>query len=166
MYFQEAAAANTWQQLFDDPLVNTFGAIHSYCGSSNNPIVGQFVDALKTSIINGLAIRGLCGCIRGRARNPALALPPSMIYCASCVEVTGATPLDDVQSFVRAPDASPPNPSTNHGKETPAGMTGSFHVVQLVPEDMGAALHAGHLEVFSVAYVRGSIARQVLRGVS
>jgi hypothetical protein len=40
---------------FDDPLVNTFGAIRSYCGSNNNATVGQFIDALKTSIINGLA---------------------------------------------------------------------------------------------------------------
>jgi hypothetical protein len=45
-------------------------------------------------------------------------------------------------------------------------MPGSFHVVQQVPEDMGAAVHAGDMEVFSVAYVSGSIARQVLRGVS
>jgi hypothetical protein len=31
---------------------------------------------------------------------------------------------------------------------------------------MGAAVHAGHMEVFSVAYVSGSIARYVLCGVS
>jgi hypothetical protein len=37
-----------------DPLENAFGDIHSYCGS--NPTVGQSVDALKTSIINGLAL--------------------------------------------------------------------------------------------------------------
>ena len=30
-----------------------------HCGSNNNPTVGQFVDALKTSIINGLAYTGL-----------------------------------------------------------------------------------------------------------
>jgi hypothetical protein len=29
-----------------------------HCGSNNNPIVGQFVDALKSSIISGLAFRG------------------------------------------------------------------------------------------------------------
>jgi hypothetical protein len=45
----------------DDPLTNTFGAIRSYCGSNNNSTVGQFVDALKTSIIHGLTIRGLHG---------------------------------------------------------------------------------------------------------
>jgi hypothetical protein len=44
-----------------DPLENTFGAIHSYFGFNNNPAVGQFIDAQNTSIINDLAYRGLCG---------------------------------------------------------------------------------------------------------
>jgi hypothetical protein len=35
-----------------------------------------------------------------------------------------------------------------------------------VQKDMSAAVNAGDMEVFSVAYVNGSIARQVLRGVS
>ena len=48
----------TWS-LNQDPLENTFGVIHLHCGSNNNPTVGQFVDALKTSIINGLAYKGL-----------------------------------------------------------------------------------------------------------
>ncbi|XP_023718100.1 uncharacterized protein LOC111870226 isoform X2 [Cryptotermes secundus] len=47
------------KNLNQDPLENTFGAIHLNCGSNNNPTVGQFVDAMKTSIINGLAFRGL-----------------------------------------------------------------------------------------------------------
>jgi hypothetical protein len=33
-------------------------------------------------------------------------------------------------------------------------------------ENGGAAVHTGDMEVFSLAYVSGSIARQVLRGVS
>jgi hypothetical protein len=45
--------------LNEDPLENTFGVICLHCGSNNNPTVGQFVDALKTSIINGLAYTGL-----------------------------------------------------------------------------------------------------------
>jgi hypothetical protein len=40
---------------------NTFGAIRLHCGSNNNPSVGQFVDALKTVIINGPAYRSLYG---------------------------------------------------------------------------------------------------------
>ena len=44
-----------------DALENTFGAIRLHCGSDNNPSVGQFVDALKTVIINGLAYRSVFG---------------------------------------------------------------------------------------------------------
>jgi hypothetical protein len=33
-------------------------------------------------------------------------------------------------------------------------------------KDIGAAVHAGDMEVFSVVYVSGSIARQVLHGIS
>jgi len=47
------------RNLNQDPLENTFGVIRLHCGSNNNPTVGQFVDALKTSIINGLAFRDL-----------------------------------------------------------------------------------------------------------
>jgi hypothetical protein len=42
-----------------DPLENTFGVIGLHCGSNNNPTVGHFVHALKTTIINGLAYTGL-----------------------------------------------------------------------------------------------------------
>ena len=47
------------QNLYQDPLENTFGVICLHCGSKNIPSVGQFVDVLKTSIINGLAYTGL-----------------------------------------------------------------------------------------------------------
>jgi hypothetical protein len=89
MFFSEVAASNTWQQqCLINPLVNTFGGIHSYCGLNNKPTVGQFVDALKTSIINGLALRGLCG--------------------TNC-EDDGATVLDNLESVLRAPDATSPS---------------------------------------------------------
>ncbi|XP_033608842.1 uncharacterized protein LOC117282608 isoform X2 [Cryptotermes secundus] len=71
--------------LNQDPLENTFGAIRLNCGSNNNPTVGQFVDALKTSIINGLAFRGL-----GET---------------NC-EDDGATLLDNLQLLFRAPEAA------------------------------------------------------------
>jgi hypothetical protein len=48
------------QKLNHVPLGNTFGAICLHCGSYGNSIVEQFVDALETSIMNGLAFRGLC----------------------------------------------------------------------------------------------------------
>ena len=46
------------RSLNQDPLENKFGVIRLHSGSNNNPTVGQFVDALKTSI-NGLAYTGL-----------------------------------------------------------------------------------------------------------
>jgi len=46
------------RNLNQDPLENTFGVISLHCGS-NNPNVGQFADALNTSIINGFAFRVL-----------------------------------------------------------------------------------------------------------
>jgi hypothetical protein len=56
----------------------------------------------------------------------------------------------------RVLDISSPNPSTSRSKET-FEVPASFHVAQQVQKDM---------EVFSVAYVSGPIARQVLHGVS
>jgi hypothetical protein len=94
--------------VFDDPLVNTFGAIHSYCGLNNNRTVGESADALKTSIFNGLAHNGLC----------------EVKY-----ENDGAVLLDNLQSLHRAPDTASPNPSAIHGKETPDDVPESFHVV-------------------------------------
>ena len=38
-------------------LENTFGVTHLHCGSNDNPPAGQFLDALKTVIINGVAYR-------------------------------------------------------------------------------------------------------------
>jgi hypothetical protein len=58
--------------------------------------VGQFVDALKTSIMNGLAFRDL--------RN------------TNCED--DKTELDNLHSFLEESDASPPHPSTNHGTGT------------------------------------------------
>jgi hypothetical protein len=132
------------RSLNQDPPENTFGAIRSYCGSNDNPSVGQFVDALKTSIINGLAFRGLRG--------------------TNC-EDDGTTLLDDLHSLLRAPDASSPYPATSHDKETPDHVPKSFHVAEQVQEDIGTAVDAGDMEVLSVAYVSGFIARQLLRGV-
>ena len=47
------------RSLNQDPLENTFSVIRLHFGSNNNPTVGQFVDALNTSIINGLAYKCL-----------------------------------------------------------------------------------------------------------
>jgi hypothetical protein len=108
------------QRLNQDPLENTFGAIHLYCGSNDNPNVGLFADALKTSIVNGLAFRGFCG--------------------TNC-EDDGATLLDNLQSFW-APDTASRNPTTSHGKETPDDGPESFHVAQQVQKGICSAVHA------------------------
>ena len=47
------------RNLNQDPLENTFGVISLHCGSNNIPTVGQFADALNTSIINGFAFGDL-----------------------------------------------------------------------------------------------------------
>jgi hypothetical protein len=59
--------------------------------------------------------------------------------------------------MLREPDTSLPNPSTSRSKET-RDVPERFHVAQQVQKDIGAAVHAGDMEVFSVAYVSGSIA--------
>ena len=82
------------RSLNQDPLENTFGVIRLHCGSNNNPTVGQFVDVLKTSIINGLVYKGLCN--------------------ANCEgDDTGL--LDNLHSLLKESSASQPNPSTSHG---------------------------------------------------
>jgi hypothetical protein len=131
------------QNLNQDPLENTFGAILSYCGFNNNPAVGLYIDAQKTSIINGLAYRGLC--------------------VTSC-EDDGANVLDNLQSFLREPNSASRNPSMSHRKETPDDVSVSLHVAWHVQKDKCSAVHAGDIEVFSVGFVIGSIARQVHTG--
>jgi hypothetical protein len=115
-----------------------------YCGSNDNPTVGQFVDALKTSIINGLAFRGLQG--------------------TNCKD-DGTALLDDLHSFLRASNASPPNPSTSHSRENPDDVSDSFHGLENVQQKVASDVCAGDMEILSVAYVSGFIARQLLHGV-
>jgi L-ascorbate metabolism protein UlaG (beta-lactamase superfamily) len=68
--------------------------------------------------------------------------------------------------LLRATDSASRNPSTSHHKETPDDVSESLHVAWHVQKDKGAAVHAGDTKVLSLAYVIGSIARQVLLGVS
>jgi hypothetical protein len=51
--------------------------------------------------------------------------------------------------------------STSHGKENPDDVPESFHVA----EQVGTAIHVGEMEMFSVAYVSGFIAKQLLHHV-
>jgi len=101
------------RNLNQDPLENTFGVIRLQCGSNNNPTVGQFVDALKTSIINDLAFRDL--------RN------------TNC-EDDEAELLDNLHSFLEESDASLPHPLKNHGTGTEGAVP--IHVAEQVQEEV------------------------------
>jgi hypothetical protein len=87
------------------------------------------------------------------------------LLCGTNYEDDSATVLDNLQSLHREPDTSSPNPSTSRSKET-LDVLESFHVTQQIQKDTGAAVHAGDMEVFSVAYASISVARQILHGVS
>jgi hypothetical protein len=87
------------------------------------------------------------------------------LLCGNSCEDDGATFLNNLQSFLREPDTSSPNPSTSHSKET-SDIPESFHVAQHVQKHTGAAVLAGDMEMLPLAYVSDSIARQVLLGVS
>jgi hypothetical protein len=123
-----------------DPLENTFDVIRLQCGSNNNPTVGQFVDALKPSIINGLAFRDL--------RNTNW-------------EDDKTELLDNLHSLLEGSDASLPHPSTNHGTGTDGAL--SIHVAEQVQQE--EVLNCD-MKLLSVAYVSGFIARRVLRSMN
>jgi hypothetical protein len=121
-----------------DPLENTFGVIRMHCGSNSNPTVGQFVEALKSSIINGLAFRALT--------NP------------NC-EDDKTRLLDNLRSFLEGTDASPPYPSKNHGTGTDDAV--AIHVAEQVKQE---EVLSCDMNLLSEVYVSGFIARRVLRG--
>ena len=123
-----------------DPLENTFGVIRLHFDSNNNPNVGQFVDALKTSIINGLGYTGL--------------------HNAKC-EGDDTENLVNLHSFLKESRASPQNPSTSHGRETFHDGLRGCHIA----EQMQWELNDVDMDLFSVAYISGFIARHVLRAV-
>jgi len=113
-------------------LENTFGAIRLHCGSNNNPSVGQFVDALKTVIINGLAYRGL---------DP------------NC-EDDGGTLLDNLHSFLKPSSASSPSQSTSRDREITDDIPYVAHANE-AQEGVRTAIHAGDAKMLSVARVSG-----------
>ena len=100
--------------------------------------MGQFVDDLKTSIIDDLAFRDL--------RN------------TNC-EGDKNELLDNLHSFLEESDASLPHPSTN-GTRTDGAV--AIHVAEQVQQEL---LNCD-MKLLSVAYVSGFIARRVLRGIN
>jgi len=101
--------------------------------------VGQFVDALKTSIVNGLAFRDL--------RNN------------NC-EADKTELLDNLHSFLEESDASVPHPPTNRGTGTDGDV--SIHVAEHLQQE--EVLNCD-MKLLSVAFISGFIARRVLRGI-
>jgi len=114
------------QSLNQDPLENTFGVIRLRCGSKNNRTVGQFVDALKTGIINGFVYTGLCNA-NCKGDDPEL--------------------LDNLHSLLKESSAYQPNPSAS--RETiHDGLSGSC-IAQQVQQEVNDV----DMDQFSVAYV-------------
>jgi hypothetical protein len=72
------------------------------------------------------------------------------LLCGTNCDDDSATLLNNLQSLLREPDTSSPNPSTGRSKET-RDVPECFHVVRQVQKDIGAAVHAGDMKVFSVA---------------
>jgi len=85
------------RNLNQDAFENTFGAVLLHYGSNNNPPDGQFVDALKTVIINGLDYRSL--------------------YGTNC-EDDGASLLDKLHFFLMPSNALSTSQLTSHDSET------------------------------------------------
>ena len=112
-----------------------------HCGSYSNPSAGQFVDALKTVIINGLAYRSL--------------------YGTNC-EDDGASLLDKLHSFLKPSSASSTSPSTSHDRETTDSVPDIVHIGKEVQRGVIAAVRACDIKVFSVGYVSGFIAKRLL----
>jgi len=113
-------------------LENTFGAIRLHC-RSNSTSVGQAVDALKTVIISGLALRGL--------RN-------------SNSEDDGATLLDYLHPCLKPSVVSSPNQSISHDRQTTDDVPYIVHMNE-AQEGVRMAMCAGDVKMFSVAYVCG-----------
>jgi hypothetical protein len=101
------------------------------------------VDALKTSITNGLT--SLCG-TNHKDEN------------ASC--------LDNLHSLLKGPDTSTSDPSISHIRETTDNVNGSFHVAQQVQQEVCAAVCDGNMKMFSTAYVSSFIVKQLFHVVN
>ena len=128
------------QSLNQDPLDSTFGVLHLYCGSKNNPTVRHYVDDLKSGIINGL----VCTVMHN-------------VYC----EGDNTALLVNLHSFLKESHASTPSPSTSHSRETLHDGLGGSHIA----EQVHWVVNVIDMNLFSVAYVSGYIVRHALCAV-
>jgi hypothetical protein len=130
----------TGDWLISGSFENTFSVICLHCGSNNNPTVGQFGDALKTSINNGLDFRDLNNTNHEDNKTELLDYLHSL--------------LEEYYIYI-------PHPSTNHGIGT--GDAVAIHVAEQVQEE--EVLNC-EMKLLSVAYIIGFIARHVLPGIN
>jgi hypothetical protein len=112
------------QNLNQDALENTFGAIRLHCGSNSDPTVEQFVGALKTVIINGLAYRGLRDCN---------------------YEDDGASLLDNLHSFLTPSCVSSSSLLTSHVRGT-TDDDSNIDDVKEAQQGVCKAVHVGDME--------------------
>ena len=108
-----------------------------HCGSNNNPSLGQFVDALKTVNINGLAYRSLYG-----------------------------TNCEDLYLFLKPSNVSSTSPLTSHDCETTDSVPDIVHIGKEVQCGVIVAVCACDMKKFSVPYVSGFIAKRLLNNSS
>jgi hypothetical protein len=119
------AAEIVWRTMKGNhyPHGKTTGTICAVCDCNRNQTVGWFVDALKTSSINGLAFRR-----------------------TNCKD-HGVTLLDNLESIHRAFDGSSQNFFTSHGNDC---VPDNYHAAQRVQKDKGAAVVEDDVGAFSV----------------
>ena len=129
------------RNLHQNGLENTSGSIHWHCVSNNNPSVGQFADALKTVIINGLAYRSL--------------------YGTNC-EDDGASLLGKLYLFLKPSNALSTSPPTSHDSVTTDSVPDIVHIGKEARRGANADVRARDMKMFSVAYVFGCIAKHLL----
>jgi len=115
------------RNLHQNGLENTYDAIHWHCGSSSNPSVGQFADALKTVIFNGLAYRSL--------------------YGTNC-EDDNASLLDKLHSFLKPSNALPTIPPTSHDSATTDSVPDIVHIGKEAQCRANAAVRACDMKMF------------------
>lgn len=130
-----SAAGFTYLQqraLNQDPLENLFGLIRSYCGANHNPTFPQFAAAFKTSIVNGLAFKGLSGNCQS---DDAAALSDLRAFLVSDVKENESISTDEIE-----------DKNTCHDVLT----------------EIESAVESGDASVLSAAYVAGFIARKLL----
>jgi hypothetical protein len=107
------------------------------------PECGQFIDALKSGISNGLAFRLVHGTVRKM----------ELVFWATYILYSG----DLMLLHVTHPQVS---------RETPDNDHGNLRVAEKVQQSLGIILHAGDSKIFSVACVTRFIVKRLVQVLS